>query len=87
MEERSRSYPSGMGLSMYMVDASGANETVLVENAATNHSPEWSPDGSELAFITDSDTLSGIYLVKIEDHEVYKLLDGYFHYAGLTWKE
>jgi Tol biopolymer transport system component len=43
-------------------------------------------DGEELAFISDSDTHSGIYMVKIGSGEIYQVLDGYFHYAGLSWK-
>lgn len=72
---------------IYMMDADGSNERMLVQDAATNHSPEWSPDGSELAFVSDNDSHSAVYLVKLDSGEIFTLLEGFFHYAGLTWRK
>lgn len=38
-----------------VMDADGSNEIVLTEHAHADHSPEWSPDGSLISFISERD--------------------------------
>lgn len=37
------------------MDADGSNQSVLTEHAHADHSPEWSPDGSLISFISERD--------------------------------
>jgi TolB protein len=38
---------------IYMVDADGSNLHQLTSNEAIDVSPDWSPDGSSLVFVSD----------------------------------
>ena len=38
-----------------VMDSDGSNQTVLTEHAHADHSPQWSPDGSLISFVSERD--------------------------------
>ena len=50
-------------LEIYVIDAEGAHETNLTNHPARDYAPEWSPDGTRLAFISDRSGKSELYMM------------------------
>jgi len=49
-----------------------------------NVSPQWAPDGRSIAFVSDRNGVSNIFLYDMEEHEVYQLTDFYTGAQGIT---
>ncbi len=49
-----------------------------------NVSPQWSPDGRSLAFVSDRNGVSNVFLYDFEDEDVYQLTDFYTGAQGIT---
>ena len=47
-------------------------------------SPQWSPDGKSLAFVSDRNGVSNIFLYDLDENEVYQLTDFYTGAQGIT---
>ena len=52
---------------LYAIDVSTRNIDRLVATAANERSPSWSPDGSRLAFVSDSSGSPQLYLADLRD--------------------
>jgi Tol biopolymer transport system component len=61
---------------IYIMDATGANQTRLTNNSARDGEPTISPDGTKIAFDSDRDgTLSDIYVMNVDGTSVTRLTD------------
>jgi Tol biopolymer transport system component len=49
-----------------------------------NVSPQWSPDGNEIAFVSDRTGVSNIYVFDCRDQKVYQLTDLFTGAQGIT---
>jgi Tol biopolymer transport system component len=49
-----------------------------------NSSPQWSPDGRSIAFVSDRDNVANIFLYSLDDQQVYQLTDFYTGVQGVT---
>ena len=49
-----------------------------------NVSPQWSPDGRALAFVSDRNGVSNVFLYDLEANDVYQLTDFYTGAQGIT---
>lgn len=49
-----------------------------------NASPQWAPDGRSLAFVSDRNGVSNIYLYDLGENEVYQLTDFYTGAQGIV---
>jgi Tol biopolymer transport system component len=49
-----------------------------------NVSPQWSPDGRSLAFVSDRNGVSNIFLYDLDGNDVYQLTDFYTGAQGIT---
>jgi Tol biopolymer transport system component len=52
---------------IYVMNADGTGETRLTNNPANDSNPTWSPDGKYLAFTSDRDGQSEIYVMNVEE--------------------
>ena len=50
----------------------------------TNRSPQWSPDGQSIAFVSDRNGVSDIYLYELADQKTYPITDLYTGAQGIT---
>jgi TolB protein len=55
------------------MDADGANVTRLTNSPARDHSPAWSPDGRQIAFVSERDGNPEIYVMNADGTEVTRL--------------
>ena len=49
-----------------------------------NVSPQWAPDGHSLAFVSDRNGVSNVFLYELADQQVYQLTDFYTGVQGIT---
>jgi len=64
--------------------ASGRIEVLPGMDQGKNVSPQWSPDGQELAFVSDRDGVSNIFLYDTRDQKVYQVTDLFTGAQGIT---
>ena len=60
---------------IYTMRADGSEVTNLTNNPATDESPAWSPDGKQIAFISDRGGGRDIYIMNADGSNVRKLTD------------
>jgi hypothetical protein len=76
---------SNLRIALY--DVESGSITVLPEmESGKNISPQWAPDGATLAFASDRNGVSNIYLADLSDHHVYPLTDLYTGVQGITYQ-
>ncbi|MGH7560597.1 MAG: BamA/TamA family outer membrane protein [Gemmatimonadales bacterium] len=64
--------------------ASGRIETPEALGAGRNVSPQWSPDGKSIAFVSTRNGVANVFLWESEGGQVYQLTDFYTGVQGIT---
>ena len=59
-------------LALYDLDT-GAIRVLDKMDQGKNASPQWSPDGKSLAFVSDRDGISDLYVQNLHNHRLYRL--------------
>ena len=57
------------------MDADGGNQRNLTRHPAFESSPDWSPDGQQIAFSSDRDGKLNIYVMAADGSNVKQLTD------------
>lgn len=60
------SWVDGNGYDLYLVDADGSNEIRLTNNPGADTQPDWSPDGTKIAFSTDREGNFEVYVMNAD---------------------
>lgn len=76
---------SNLRIALFHLDA-GTVEVLPQMELGKNISPQWAPDGATLAFASDRNGVSNIYLADLGDHQVYPLTDLYTGVQGITYQ-
>ena len=63
----------------------GAQVTQLTAAEANNHSPDWSPDGEYLTYVSNQDGREHVYLVRADGTEQTQLTSGDSNEQGPAW--
>ena len=73
-------------LEIYVMDAVGGNQERLTNNPSNDRDPDWSPDGTRIAFVTGRDGgVSQIYVMDADGKNLIRLTDGPRHKSGPDW--
>jgi len=64
--------------------ASGRIEVLTGAGEGKNVSPQWSPDGQDIAYVSDRDGVSNIYLYDLHDRQSYQITDLFTGVQGIT---
>ena len=72
-----------MRIALYDLDT-GAVELLEPTDRSKSASPQWAPDGRSLAFISDRNGVSNIFLYDLDKKAVYQLTDFYTGSQGIT---
>ena len=64
--------------------ATGRIDSLADMALGTNRSPQWSPDGQDIAFVSDRNGVSDIYLYHLASHQTYAITDLYTGAQGIT---
>ncbi|HWP81938.1 MAG TPA: S9 family peptidase [Bacteroidota bacterium] len=70
---------------IYLVPASGGEVRQLTSAKRTNHSPQWSPDGKTIAFVSTRDGESQIWTIPVDGGEARKISSISTGVSGLDW--
>ena len=72
---------------VYVIGADGTGLTNLTANPSNDGLPEWSPDGTKLAFLTDRDGVWSIYTMNADGSGQKKVVDVGGRYANNRYGE
>ncbi|MGE0353049.1 MAG: DPP IV N-terminal domain-containing protein [Gemmatimonadales bacterium] len=74
---------SNQRLALYHLDT-GRIEVLDHMTEGRNVSPQWSPDGRSLAFVSDRTGLANIFLINLEEDQLYQVTNVYTGVQGIT---
>ena len=60
---------------IYVMDADGGNQQNLTNNPADDRYPSWSPNGKQIAFVSDRDGNSEIYVMDADGRNLQRLTE------------
>ena len=72
-----------MRIALYDIDT-GAIELLDHMDQGKNVSPQWAPDGQSIAFVSDRNGVSNIFLYELREKSLYQLTDFYTGAQGIT---
>jgi Tol biopolymer transport system component len=72
-----------MRIALYDLDT-GTIQLLDHMDRGKNVSPQWSPDGRSIAFVSDRNGVSNIFLYDLDEKAVYQLTDFYTGVQGIT---
>ncbi len=70
-------------IALYHLD-SGTIEVLDHMDQGKNVSPQWAPDGRSLAFVSDRNGVSNVFLYDLDTRNIYQLTDFYTGAQGIT---
>ena len=68
------------------MNADGSDKTRLTTSPATNKSPAWSPDGTQIAFVSERNEETEIYVMNRDGSGLTRLTDTKRLEAEPTWR-
>jgi Tol biopolymer transport system component len=72
-----------MRIALYDLDT-GSIQVLDQMDQGKNVSPQWSPDGTSIAFVSDRNGVSNIFLYELKSKALYQLTDFYTGTQGIT---
>jgi Tol biopolymer transport system component len=72
-----------MRIALYDIDT-GSIELLDHMEQGKNVSPQWAPDGQSIAFVSDRNGVSNIFLYEVHEKSLYQLTDFYTGAQGIT---
>jgi Tol biopolymer transport system component len=72
-----------MRIALYDLDT-GSIQVLDQMDQGKNVSPQWSPDGASIAFVSDRSGVSNIFLYELKNKALYQLTDFYTGAQGIT---
>jgi dipeptidyl aminopeptidase/acylaminoacyl peptidase len=70
---------------IYLVPVAGGAPSAFVRSAGDDSSPAWSPDGKQLAFVSDRDGTSQIWVIPIDGGEAKRITDVPTEVSSPVW--
>jgi Tol biopolymer transport system component len=71
-----------VGKDIWLMDADGANEVLILGDSTDDWNPAWSPDGTQIAYQTDGDSSQDIYVMNADGTSPVNLTDNPFGNDG-----
>ena len=68
-------YQSKPNLEIYVMNSDGTNQTRLTDNLGPDTQPAWSPDGTQIAFVSARDHSPNIYVMDADGSNLTRLTD------------
>ena len=75
-----------MRYNIYVMNTDGSNLNRLTSNSADDEDPNWSPDGTKIAFISKRDGHYEIYLMNVDGSDQIRVTYSNGHAVDPDWK-
>jgi TolB protein len=79
-------YYDDRGTELALMDADGEGYLVLAENERSSFSADWSPNGSQIVFISDAEEDSEIYIINTDGTGNKRLTDNDYSELSPDWR-
>jgi dipeptidyl aminopeptidase/acylaminoacyl peptidase len=70
---------------IFLANIDGSNTIPLTQGDKNNSSPKWSPDGSQVAFISNRDGKNNLYLISLRGGDADKITDAKTGVSNFSW--
>lgn len=70
---------------IFLCDPDGSNTIRLTQGDKNNSNPKWSPDGSQIAFVSNRDGKNNLYLISTTGGEADKITDAKTGVNNFSW--
>jgi dipeptidyl aminopeptidase/acylaminoacyl peptidase len=70
---------------IFLTNIDGSNTIPLTQGDKNNSSPRWSPDGSQVAFISNRDGKNNLYLISLRGGDADKITDAKTGVSNFSW--
>lgn len=72
---------------IWLMPVSGGKPLQLTRSPKADHSPRWSPDGKQIAFISSRDGVANIYLIRVNGGEAKKVTSSQTDLYSPLWSK
>lgn len=79
------SITAGGKLAVFVMAPDGSGQAQLTDNRSNNHTPRWSPDGRQIAFVSDRDGNSEIYIMNADGSGQTRITEAESDESNPTW--
>ncbi|HXB34150.1 MAG TPA: S9 family peptidase [Puia sp.] len=70
---------------IYLANIDGSNTIPLTQGDKNNSSPKWSPDGSQVAFLSNRDGKNNLYIISLRGGDADKITDVKTGVGNFSW--
>ncbi|HWA14834.1 MAG TPA: BamA/TamA family outer membrane protein, partial [Gemmatimonadales bacterium] len=74
----------GKAMDIWVVNRDGSGLRQLTTSPMIDNSPRWSPNGTQIAFVSDRTGVSNVYLYDFGDEQIYQITDLFTGVQGIT---
>jgi Tol biopolymer transport system component len=70
---------------IYTMNSDGSNQKRLTQNSYYDYDAKWSPDGKQIAFVSERDGQPAVYVINEDGSNEKKFIDNFIYITDIQW--